>query len=269
MNLPEADKLTRRSIRRIEHFKGKPGSKMTEAKSCASASLFGTTALKSNAKHVSINEKQFLQSLADNMRQRLLTTAAVVAQSTSATGSTQECESQGKLIIAQLSVINPEYWPNEMDANYGEEEVRLLCQRFRLSYATVRDAYCDFKDSGGQQITRKFKALLNCINTIPVSTAECERGFSAMNVILSDTRSSLLITHVSGLMFIRMHGPPLEVWKPHQYIRSWLRKHRSATDTRLTRVASETSAAEMKTPDLLWTIFYRLYCRLMHCALRT
>ena len=103
MNLPEADKLTRRSIRRIEHFKGKLGSKMTEAKSCASASLFGTTALKSNAKHVSINEKQFLQSLADNMRQRLLTTAAVAAQSTSATGSTQECESQGKLIIAQLS----------------------------------------------------------------------------------------------------------------------------------------------------------------------
>jgi len=144
MNLPEADKLTRRSIRHIEHFKGKPRSKMTEAKSCACASLFRTTALKSalksNAKHVSINEKQFQQSLADNMCQRLLTTAAVAAQSTSATGSTQECESQGKLIIAQLSVNNAEYWPNEMDANYGEEEVHLLCQRFRLSYATVRDA---------------------------------------------------------------------------------------------------------------------------------
>jgi len=113
------------------------------------------------------------------MRQRLLTTAAVAAQSTStstSTWSTQECESQRKLIIAQLSVNNPEYWPNKMDANYGEEEVRHLCQRFRLSYATVRDAYCDFKDSDGQQIIRKFKALLNCINTIPVSTAECERG---------------------------------------------------------------------------------------------
>jgi len=45
MNLPEADKPTRRSIRRIEHFKGKPESKMTEAKSCACASLFGTMAL--------------------------------------------------------------------------------------------------------------------------------------------------------------------------------------------------------------------------------
>jgi len=31
------------------------------------------------------------------------------------------------------------------------------------------------------------------------------------------------------------------------------KKHRSATDTR-TRVASATSAAEMKTPDPLWTI---------------
>jgi hypothetical protein len=145
------------------------------------------------------------------MRQRLLTTTAVAAQSTSAKGSTQECESQGKIIISQLSEINPEYWPNEMNVNYGEEEVRLLCQRFRLSYVSVRDAYCDFKDSGGQQFTRKFKALLNCINTIPVSIAEYESGFSAMNVILSDTRLSLLISHVSGLMFIRMHGPPLEV----------------------------------------------------------
>jgi len=44
---------------------------------------------------------------------------------------------------------------------------------------------------------------------------------------------------------------------------SWLRKHRSATDTR-TRVASVTYAVQMKTPDgqTLSGSFYRLYCRL-------
>ena len=45
-----------------------------------------------------------------------------------------------------------------------------------------------------------------------------------MNVILSDTRSLLLVQHVSDLMFIRMHGPPLEVWKSDQYVQSWLKK---------------------------------------------
>ena len=100
-----------------------------------------------------------------------------------------------------------------MTVDYGEAELRFLCQRFHLPYVTVRDAYNDFKDSGGRQIPRNFKQLTKAVNrpTIPVSTAECERGFSAMNVDLSDLRSSLLIEHVSGLMYIKIHGPPIDM----------------------------------------------------------
>lgn len=141
-----------------------------------------------------------------------------------------------------------------MDVDYGEAEVRELCTHFRLPYGSIRDAYCDFKDSGGKQIGARLKPLMNCVNTIPCSTAECERGFSAMNIIVTDLRSTLLIQHVSALMFIKINGPPLAMWKPEHYVLSWLSRHRSATDTR-TRIAAPTYAADMDQPSPLWCLF--------------
>jgi hypothetical protein len=256
MNLPEADKLIRRSVRRIEHFKEKPGTQMTKAHSLAEACLFGNTRLKSNVKHVSINRNQLLQSLANSLRQRLLI-ADIAPVNANERPKTQQMlppeERQDKQIIAQLSVIFPEYWPSEMATNYGEDELRLLCNRFRLPYASIRDAYGDYKDSGGRHMPKSFSSLMRPVNTIPVSTAECERGFSAMNIIITERRSSLLTEHVSSLMFIKLHGPPLEYWKPGHYVKSWLANHRSATDTR-TRISVPTHVAEMKRPDPLWGI---------------
>jgi len=33
-------------------------------------------------------------------------------------------------------------------------------------------------------------------------------------------------------MFIKINGPPLHLWKPEVYVKSWLVCHRSADDTR-------------------------------------
>ena len=76
-----------------------------------------------------------------------------------------------------------------MDKDYGENEIRQLCHHFRLhTYCPVRDAYCDYKDSGGRHIAAELKTLLICVSTIPCSAAECERAFSAMNLIVTDIR---------------------------------------------------------------------------------
>nr|CAD7417610.1 unnamed protein product [Timema poppensis] len=77
--------------------------------------------------------------------------------------------------------------------------------------------------------------LINCSNLSLVSS-ECERGLITMNLIVMDTRSRLLIGHASNLMFIKLHGPPIEQWKPDNYVRKWLRNHRSATDTQIKAV---------------------------------
>lgn len=89
------------------------------------------------------------------------------------------------------------------------------------------------------------------------------RAFSHMNIIMNDLRSTLLIDHVSDLMFIHLHGPPVSQWKPLSYVKSWVTKHRHATDSR-TRLAVSVTETELEHPDLLWDILWlydsRQYC---------
>ena len=83
-------------------------------------------------------------------------------------------------------------------------------------------------------ITVKQKPLMNAVNIVPCSssTAERERGFSSINIIVTNLRSNLLVQHVSALMFIKINGPPSSIWKAEKYVTSWLLHHRSAIDTR-------------------------------------
>ena len=153
-------------------MKEKPGPMMTEAKSCAESMMMKSTRLEHNTKHVPINSKQFLTSIADNLRQRLLVYDHVTA--TSGVGlvkgklnDEEERRQKRSSMLAKLTVIDPNFWPSQMDDDYGEQEVRQLCEHFSLPFGSVRDAYCDYKDSGGKYITSRLKPLLSCINTIP------------------------------------------------------------------------------------------------------
>jgi len=53
------------------------------------------------------------------------------------------------------------------------------------------------------------KRLVFAVDTLPVSTAASERGFSRMNVVCSPLRTRLSIVHLSLLMFVGMEGPPM------------------------------------------------------------
>ena len=74
--------------------------------------------------------------------------------------------------------------------------------------------------------------LKKAIDTIPCSSAECERGFSEMANILTDQRSNLTLENVQNLKFVHTNGPPTVSFKPTYYVEKWLRNHRSATDTK-------------------------------------
>jgi hypothetical protein len=74
--------------------------------------------------------------------------------------------------------------------------------------------------------------LKNAFNAVTISSSECERGFSQMNLILTSTRASLLTTTVSALLFVRVDGPPIRHFSPTKYVESWiLRGRHSAIDT--------------------------------------
>ena len=70
----------------------------------------------------------------------------------------------------------------------------------------------------------ELKPLLQAVNTLVISTAECERGFSQMN-ILTTTRSSLEVKSMSALLFIKCVGPPLNKFRPEVYVKTWLQSH--------------------------------------------
>jgi hypothetical protein len=73
-SLVQADKFMRRTIRVLQSMKEKSGTRSLEAKSAATQLQFKTIRLVSNQKLVTINEKQFITSLINNMSSRLFCT---------------------------------------------------------------------------------------------------------------------------------------------------------------------------------------------------
>jgi len=65
-----------------------------------------------------------------------------------------------------------------------------------------------------------YKLTRSAINNIPISTSECERGFSQMNLIVTPTRASLQLSTVANLMFIKLVGLPVSMFKPSVYVNS-------------------------------------------------
>ena len=122
-------------------------------------------------------------------------------------------------------------WPGSSELNipYGEEQIRKLAKYFQLN---KEKALLDMRAMvDGEKFPPEITRLQLAINTIPVSTAVCEREFSQMNLICPDIRSNLTTDNISNLLFININGPPTEMWNPVQYVKSWLLTHKSTEDT--------------------------------------
>lgn len=215
ITLPSAH---RKLVRQIEVFTARKvsgGIHYDEACAAVKAGQFVGIAMNPNeGREREINRGQFYQALVDSLRQRLL-------------GKTETN------LFADISVLDATLLPSTCDISpeHGEVELRNLCQKFGLAFSDVKADYREFKETRGKVVKASLLKLLNRINTIPVSTAECERGFSKMNIVCSSLRSQLSIKHMSSLMFISLNGPPLEQWEPSRYVKSWLAKRRDATCT--------------------------------------
>ena len=112
-----------------------------------------------------IKQKQFYQSLIDSMEARLL----------------PQSES---FLSSHISIVLPANWPDDTNVEYGEKEWKLLCQTFLiLCDAELKSAYRNYKENKGTVTEGSMKILTNAIETLPVSTTDCERAFSQINII--------------------------------------------------------------------------------------
>lgn len=83
------------------------------------------------------------------------------------------------------------------------------------------------------------KPILTCIRSIPCSSSECERGFSLMNLIVTNLRTSLLITNIANLMFLNVNGPPLSRFDATSFVKTWKLQHRLAGDVQSRKCQSK------------------------------
>ncbi|KAK6195984.1 hypothetical protein SNE40_001297 [Patella caerulea] len=137
--------------------------------------------------------------------------------------------------LKDLDIFVPNRWSEpDQEVPYfeGEERLLALCERFNFPQTGAKAAFREFCHDP----IHPPDLIRNMINglqkTIPISSAEAERGFSIMNLILTPLRNCLLIVNLSSLMFISMNGPPTHIWDSQQSVTKWLSKHRDANDTR-------------------------------------
>ena len=127
-------------------------------------------------------------------------------------------------------------WPDDplQKALFGERSVAELCKGFGISSSEAALTVVDcaiFKQSSGAAVGNAFKHLRKCIDVLPISSADCARGFSQMNLYHTSGRNRLLVNSANDLLMVGINGPPLEALDPSKYVISWLKpSHHGALD---------------------------------------
>uniref|UniRef100_A0A8C3FJM6 Uncharacterized protein n=1 Tax=Chrysemys picta bellii TaxID=8478 RepID=A0A8C3FJM6_CHRPI len=138
----------------------------------------------------------------------------------------EERASDYKNLINNLSVLNPEKW--QENPHIGEKEIRALADQLRINQQETHLGFVEFKASGGKNIPGKLKKLIPAVDTLAANNADCERGFSVMNNIITVKWTALITRHVADLLFISYVGPPYTQWNHMPYVKLWLGKGRRA-----------------------------------------
>ncbi|XP_025199906.1 uncharacterized protein LOC112597896 [Melanaphis sacchari] len=94
-----------------------------------------------------------------------------------------------KNLIEDLEVLSPENWPDNMDIQYGDENIRRLSQVFQIDQVLSVRGFREFKEN--KKVNIDIKPLMTVINSIAISSSKCERTFSSMNVI-----KNLILNHL-------------------------------------------------------------------------
>ena len=100
--------------------------------------------------------------------------------------------------------------------------MRALYRVLRVNEHEAHLGFTEYKATGGRSIPNNLKKLLMAVDTLSASNADCGRGFSTMNNIITDHRNKLMTKNAANLLFISTVGPTCRQWDPMPYVRTWL-----------------------------------------------
>ena len=226
----------------FEARKTRPGQAYAEAQKAVASGEFRGVAVLDNGAMPLIDPCQFYQSLSDNMRKRLLTTASSRNMSTQAADADAALYRQ---LLADLEMLDPSTWSDDATIVDGDVAMSRLSRRFRVNERATIDGFRSYFESTSDEPPVELKPLCQAVDCLVVSTAECERAFSVMNDIESDVRSSLGIKRLSALMFPKMVGPKdCSAFHAEWYVSKWLASGRHSADDTDSRKRHNKDAAE-------------------------
>jgi hypothetical protein len=105
------------------------------------------------------------------------------------------------------------------------KQVRELAKEFDVCVSSSVYGFHEYVISGNcDNFPSGFQPLAAAVNTLIISTAECERSFSNMNTTISCVRCSILLKPAAALMFISLVGHPISEFNPENYVKEWLKK---------------------------------------------
>jgi hypothetical protein len=218
LSLPDGHRAIARQVRVLESMIDRRGEFSAETLLAEQHNTFKGVTLHPGSKcDAKINHKQFFRSLSTNLRTRMINVTT---------------NDQLRMLVEDLKVLYPANWPDDVPATYGEESIVRLARRFKVDERPAVRAFREYTSNGGRAVPGDLRSLFISSATLPVSTAECERGFSQMNLIMTPSRNALATPTLAALLFIKLVGPPLGQFKPAEYVKSWLiLGHHAADDT--------------------------------------
>jgi hypothetical protein len=101
--------------------------------------------------------------------------------------------------------------------------------------------------NGDDMYPDELKPLIAAANTIIISTAECKRALSNMNII-SSIRSSMFLKTASSLMLISLVGPPLSAFE------AWIKKRRRHADYQSCAAPADRRPVSSENNESIWII---------------
>ena len=153
-------------------------------------------------------------------------------------------------ILKSVSVLDVNVWPeDEIDrAMFGDQEIMNLAKLVKFDINSQAELLMQFRIYKLKIRPRSCPSLVqklkNDLSIFPISSAECERGFSAMNRQQSDDRNRLQQDTLRYLLFIEINGPEIRDVQLQKYVISWLQNNGHSALDKATHTAGEPNVQE-------------------------
>ena len=83
------------------------------------------------------------------------------------------------------------------------------------------------------EIDKEFRKFQDIANTLCISSADAEKGFSQMNFIINEMRSNLTIENASNLILIRCFGMPIKEFETNHCVKMWLSENHNLANSNI------------------------------------